>query len=172
LQNAYIELLWVTDAAEVRREPAGRTRIWERWVGREAAGVCPFGIVLRAGPDSARPFEMWTYHPQYLPVPLGIGIARDTPLTEPEYFYLDFQRDRARPTLEPVSHAIAIQRLTGITIGMPARAPRSAAAQALESTKLLTFEDAADYALHLTFDDGRRSKRIDLRPELPAVLHW
>src|SRR5260221_1639892 len=35
--NAYLELLWVHDAAEAKSEPSRRTRLWDRWSGRDGA---------------------------------------------------------------------------------------------------------------------------------------
>jgi hypothetical protein len=96
--NAYLELLWVRDENEARSEGIQRTRLWDRWSLR-GQGACPFGIVLRPNGDALAqqpPFPTWTYAPSYLPAGLTIDIAVDTPLTEPEFFYLGFQRGRAR----------------------------------------------------------------------------
>jgi hypothetical protein len=38
--NAMLELLWVHNPAETQSELIQRTRLWERWQGRDA--VCPF----------------------------------------------------------------------------------------------------------------------------------
>src|SRR5688572_12649793 len=91
--NAYLELLWVSDESEARSERVGRTRLWERWSQRGQA-ACPFGIVLRpAGNARAEqpPFPAWTYTPPYLSAGVAIEVAIDTPLNEPEFFYLGFQ---------------------------------------------------------------------------------
>jgi hypothetical protein len=46
--NAYLELLFVTDEAEARSDPARSTRLYERW-SRRGSGASPFGVVLRPG---------------------------------------------------------------------------------------------------------------------------
>ena len=107
-ENTYIELLWVCDSHAAQSALTRRTRLWERWTNR-TNGVCPFGIALRAGPNAATadcPFPSWAYRPTYLPPNLRIDIAARTPLAEPEYLYLGFQRGPARQALEPTSHKL------------------------------------------------------------------
>lgn len=38
-QNAFLELVWVTDEIEARGETVRRTQLWERWAGR-LTGAC------------------------------------------------------------------------------------------------------------------------------------
>ncbi len=89
-RNAYLELLWVTEAEEARSEMVGRTRLWERW-SRRRSGACRFGVVLRreGANESDLPFRSWSYRPTYLPAGWAIEVARDLRLDEPELFYLD-----------------------------------------------------------------------------------
>jgi hypothetical protein len=53
----YLELLWVHSPAEAQSGTTRRTRLWERWLGREQ-GSCPFGLVFRpaAGAAPRSPF--------------------------------------------------------------------------------------------------------------------
>jgi hypothetical protein len=149
-----------------------RTRLWDRWSQRHA-GACPFGVVLRAGSDAGMrhaPFPAWEYAPGYLPKGLVIEIAIDTPLTEPEFFYLGFQRERARQGQEPVVHAIPTTDLTGATISIPAPGPGSRAARSLEAAGLFPFDTSTEYGLRLAFDRMIGGRAADLRPELPLVL--
>jgi hypothetical protein len=173
-ENAYIELMWVTDPNEAQSELTQRTRLWERW-SKRMSGACPFGIVLRAGATASAddcPFSSWAYHPSYLPPTLSIDIAAGTPLEEPEFFYLGFQRARARQGLEPTSHRIPVNRLTSVDVSLPASVSRSSAARALERTGLLSFTAASDYVISLTFDGSAPQQTADLRPDVPIVLHW
>ena len=52
--NAMLELIWVDDETEARREPASRLRIWERWRYRET-GASPFGLCVRRPPEATGP---------------------------------------------------------------------------------------------------------------------
>jgi hypothetical protein len=128
-RNAYIELLWVRDEREARSGSVLRTRLWERWSLR-GQRACSFGIVLRpagnAGAERA-PFPAWRYAPSYLPAGLAIDVAVDTPLHEPEFFYLGFQQGRT-PGLQAVADGIAAPAITDVAIGMPAPGPESVAA--------------------------------------------
>ena len=169
--NAYLELLWVHDAADARSEAVAGTRIWERWAGREE-GASPFGIVMRlAGPAGAQlPFATWVYRPAYLPPDLSIAVAADIPLTEPGLFVLSSAHMRPAPA-RPSTGGSAGTELTGVRIGMPARLPLSDAARAAEAAGIVSFEASIDHVLHLTFDGGN-GRREDLRPAVPISLQW
>lgn len=109
-RNFYIELIWVHNPEEAQSGSVRRTRLWDRW-SRRCAGACPFGVLLRAGSGDGRlgaPFPTWKYVPEYLPAGFAIEVAQDTPLTEPELFYLGFQREPARRGRSPLT--IRLQR--------------------------------------------------------------
>jgi hypothetical protein len=170
--NAYLELLWVSDAREAQAEAVRPTRLWERWSHRDH-GACPYGIVLRAGDDAAggeAPFDSWSYSPQYLPPGLSFEVARATPLAGPEFFYVGFQRERARMGQEPVDHDLPLGALTGVTVWRPGVGD-SDAARSLQAAGLVDFHDSDEYGLELRFDEAVRD-RADLRPALPLVLRW
>jgi hypothetical protein len=172
--NAYLELLWVRDAREAQSETVGPTRLWDRWSNRGEA-TCPFGIVLRPAAeaaDSDPPFPTWAYRPSYLPPQIAIEIARDTPLTEPAFFYLGFQRGRARLGHEPTTHGVPASELTGVRIWAPTTGPRSPAAEAVQAAGLVTFVEGDQYLMELAFDGARRAGSADLRPGLPLTLRW
>lgn len=173
-QNQYLELLWVRDPNEGQDESIKRTRLWDRWAARQQ-GACPFGLVLRPAADNGScqpPFPTWAYAPRYLPKGLSIEIAVDTPLTEPEFMFLGFQRGRARAGQETVTHAIPLREITHLRIGTPAAIPHSRAGQWAQSSGLVSFEPSRDYVLRVAFDRAASEKEADLRPELPLVLEW
>ena len=76
--NLYLELLWVTDARDVRSPPIRRTGLYERsrW---PVDGTCPFGIAWREMPGSA-PFDLptWDFKPPYLPAGMVIPVSVDS----------------------------------------------------------------------------------------------
>jgi hypothetical protein len=138
-------------------------------------GACPFGIVLR--PDAGArakqpPFPTWAYTPHYLPAGVAIDVAIDTPLNEPEFFYLGFQRGPNRRVLEAVPHDIPATVITNVSIGTPVPRQQSMAAQSAEAGGVLTFKQSGDYILGLTFDGAGTGKSADLRPHLPLMLQW
>jgi hypothetical protein len=171
--NAYLELVWVADAGEAQSALARPTRLWDRWSGR-AAGACPFAVILRPADGAERdpPFASWAYHPPYLPAHLAIDVAEETPLSEPAFFYIRFARPPEQLQAAPPSHRLPLERLTGVSIGLPGPGPRSAAARAVEAEGLVSFPAASEYMMTLVFDDAGAGDEADLRPELPLVLRW
>jgi hypothetical protein len=172
--NAYLERLWVSNPQEAQRETVRATRLWDRWFNRGRA-ASRFGIVLRATgdpPGSALPFPTWAYHPSYLPPEITIDVARDTPLSEPEFFCLAFQGARARLEPQPVTHGVPASEITGILIHGPGPQPRSVAARAIEAAGLITFHEAEEHRLELIFDRATHGGTADLGPTLPLILRW
>jgi hypothetical protein len=95
--NAMVEFLWVHDPIEAQSEVIQRTRLWERWEGRDSSAtcdrICPFGICLRPATDSPDPvaFSHWDYHPPYLPKTISIAVAPNSAvLTEPMLFQIPY----------------------------------------------------------------------------------
>ena len=172
-RNAYLELLWVADAAEAQREPARATRLFERWAGRRSGGS-PFGIVFRPASPSAPgrpPFPTWPYRPSYLPPGLAIELATGTSLAEPELFYIPLHRSPAL-SREPTAHRVALSDVTRATVTLPAAVSPSPAARAVAATGLLSFTSGDAHHLQLTFDAAASNRSADLRPALPLSLRW
>jgi hypothetical protein len=172
-ENAYLELLWVSDAREAQGESARGIGLGERWSLR-AESACPFGVVLRPAADTTdlEPgFPTWPYRPRYLPDGMWIDVARGTGMQEPAIFYLRFQRGRPRRGKEPESHAIPTSRLRRLTISGPRPQSRSEAAAYLERAEIVGYRDADDHAMELGFE-GIGRETADLRPTLPLVLQW
>jgi len=170
--NMYLELFWVSDPLEAQAEAVLPTRLWERWSKRGRA-ACPYGIVLRPADhtiDAGAPFKSWAYRPKYMPPGIAIDIARETPLSGPEFFYLGFQQGRARLDHEPVDHMLPIRSLTKATVWRPPGGV-SEAADALQTAGVLVSKDADEYLLELQFDEASRGS-ADLRPVLPLTLRW
>ena len=177
--NAYLELVFVADAAEAQSEPARSTRLYERW-SRRRSGASPFGVVLRPGAGGGGPseggakppFPSWSYRALYLPPGFAIEVAAGTPLDEPEIFYIPFARRPDAIGQQPISHAIPLAEITAVGIGVPGLGARSAAARAVEEAGVVSFASADDHLMTLTFDLAARGAAADLRPHLPLVLRW
>jgi hypothetical protein len=167
--NAYLELLWVSNAAEARSEHTSRTRLWERWSSR-ASGACPFGVIFRSrGAKTAAPFETWSYQPKYLAPGLSIEFANGTPIEEPELAFLPFVTRSRPPESEPTVHVVPIQTVSGVVIGLPSAASLSHLSQAAQSAGLLSYRLAAEHTLELTYIAGQEAT-YDLRPTLPLLF--
>lgn len=143
--GAYLELLWVTDAEELRSGPG----LLERWTR------CGFGILVRGGEP---PFATCPYRPAYLPPDMTISVASGVPLHEPAIYHLTGARK-----------SDSDRQLTDVKFGLATREPLSAASLSLVELGLVSFEAAEQDVLHLTFDHGTRC--VDLRPRLPLVVY-
>lgn len=169
-ENFMLELVWVANPVEAQNERTRRTRLWERCQGQDSHAN-PFGIIFRpAGtPPAPPPFATWSYTPVYLPPGLAMQVADGTTLSEPELFYLPFLRRGAARSSEPVSHALPIRRIRGLSAGVRNRDALSAAARCAEQHGLVSYFEAAQPLLEILFE-GPAGMRIDLRPELPLVF--
>jgi Glyoxalase-like domain len=74
-ENAFLELLFLTDSAEATSPPIARTKLFERsqWHTQPS---CPVGIAWRLTADEIAPaFPQWMFAPEYLPSGIGIPVA-------------------------------------------------------------------------------------------------
>jgi hypothetical protein len=121
-------------------------------------------------PVAAPPFESTSYRPEYMPLGSTIEMARGTLVSEPEIFYLGFQRDRARLGREPIDHEPPLRSLSRVTVWTPV-AP-STAARAIADKGLFDLRQGEAHLMELRFEGGRRPGQADLRPDLPLILSW
>lgn len=172
--NAFLELLWVENAAEAQSEPARRLCLWERWT-RRAQGASLFGICVRPVNAGAftMPFPTWEYRPAYLPEPLVLLVATNSHRwTEPLLLGFPLVRPVSAPR-QPSEHAAGLRAITRVRIHTPASEPASEELQSFIAgcPWLSLVTDAADL-VEIAFDEERRGQAADLRPELPMVLRW
>lgn len=164
--DSYLELLWIDDEDAAASEPSRALQLPERSRWR-TTGASPFGICLR-GPQPA-PFEHWHYRPDYLPAGMSIAIA-DASRAPSQPMLFQIER-----TFEPFGppHACSrhrVQQLEVVCPGLPDDSPlRSLHVPGLAITK----GDAPRMTVMLRdADGGTTGQQLDLRPELPLVLHW
>jgi hypothetical protein len=177
-EGGFIELLWVANQLEAQSELTAPTRLWDRWSDsvthqntERNAQICPFGIGFSADGEVAvpPPFESWAYHPCYLPADKSILFAKDTPLTEPELFYLSWPNPQSSSALQPKQHKGPLQRMLSVSVGMPSLGNLSAASQQAVSAGLLKFHTSATHELVIDFQ-ASEVVTLDLRTSLGLVL--
>jgi hypothetical protein len=163
--NAYLEFLWVVDEAEARSELVARTRLFERWQGRDSGTSSPFGVGIRPGTPGEQPlFRTWNYRPPYLPDGGAIPMATNSErLDEPLLFVLPFGR---RPESPGTSREV-----TRVVIETPVAAP-SGEAIALAHSRIVEWRRAAAHGMLIEFDRAAAGGAVDLRPALPLQLRW
>ncbi|MBC7833640.1 MAG: VOC family protein [Phycisphaerales bacterium] len=185
--NFYIELLWVSDAAEAQSDLVRPTYLFERWSGRGDGRTSPFGIALRPGrganaAPAPLPFETRPYRPPYLPASSSEGncihVAASSHLvTEPLVFYIPFAaRPDSQPPpsarRQPLDHAAGLREIAPLTLTTPHADPHSDALGFLATSGLLNLRTGPAHLLELGFDHEPRGRATDLRPDLPLVLRW
>lgn len=133
-ENAYLELLWVTDEAEARSPLIAPMQLAERAHWR-VNGANPFGFAWRptsreeAGPRS------WRYEPPYLPAGLAIEVAEASDaLEQPMMFTFpgaSAPREWPKERRGALQAASGYERLTLQTIWLPSHVKASSALQQL-----------------------------------------
>ena len=171
-ETSYLELLWVANPDEVQSAPVRPTTLWDRWRRRREGGN-PFGIVLRpppvVGASLDPPFASSAYRPRYLDG-ASIAVASEVPWEEPAFFWLPFQRHRARPAMEPTTHRIG-RTITRIRIGLP-YAITSEAGDRVSAAGVVSFDRTDHDLLDLTIDDAPSGQARTLRPRLPLSFRF
>jgi hypothetical protein len=174
--NAMLEFVWVQDAAEAQSAVISRTRLWERWDGRDR--ICPFGICLRVetGSDDAIPFSTWDYHPPYLPETLSIAVGTNSEvLTEPMLFQNPFSKRPDQLPIDkaqPLNHPANLREITRVEIVSPATITPSTELQAVLNTHIVKLRSGTEYCIELGFDGEVQGQQADFRPGLPLILSW
>jgi hypothetical protein len=169
-ENAYLELIWLTDAAEADSPPIQRTRLGER-LGPDS-GACPFGIGLRrkGEGDAGLPFETWDYRPPYLPEGMSIEMSVSSEqIGEPLLFFLPWLSEPAWPAPE---HRNGARRVTGLEMVLEEQGLNSGTLSAISETGLASFRNGADYFMDVELDEARTGNVLDLRPEVPLQIKW
>jgi Glyoxalase-like domain len=124
--NAFLELLWLTDVQDARSPPIARTRLWERsqW---QVQGTCPYGLAWR-GDHSG--IETWPFAPPYLPEGINIPVAceSDDPRLPMMFTFPGSTAPRDWPTDRRnfPAHSGGWNQLDSIEIKLPTTAPQSA----------------------------------------------
>jgi hypothetical protein len=175
--NAFLELLWVDDRAEVRSDATRRTLLAER-LDDHAGAISPFGLCFRPSHGvPGVPFPSWDYRPAYLPAGMKIDIALDAPPSEPMWFFLErASAPEAAPEdrRQPMGHASAVREITSVTVTLAGASapPRSDAALAAQATGAVALSDGAAHLVEICFDQGAAGGYHDFRPALPLVFRY
>ncbi len=174
--NMMLELLWVEELDEVKSERTKPMRLYERCELR-ANNKSPFGIAFRPTDelDEKAPFPVWDYHPIYLPDFLKIQVAKETPLSEPMYFYLSFaarQDTYAKEKKEPLEHKIPLREVTFIRVYTNQKCALSEAANAINQLTHISLELSDENLMEIEFDNGVQKQFKDFRPHLPLIFRW
>ena len=168
-------LPWVGE--DMRAKSWSELHLGERWSGRGSV-ASPFGVVLRAAPQSAAkpPFPAWEYRPPYFPASLELHVATNLAVVaEPLIFYLPVSRRpdaMAGPHRHLLEHPAGLREMTAVRIFSPQVAAPSAVMQAALQTGAFTYTYGDEHFVEIGFDGEKHGQGSDLRPDLPLVICW
>lgn len=167
--NAYLELLWAVDGAELASPAVAPIRLAERAAWR-STGASPFGIALRTEPPEAPlPFATWDYRAPFLPPGLAIPVAHCS--TDPRQPMLFRSLGSTRPEQWTDGRAGERQRGAGLAelaalhLTLPPGLEPAAELRQLEQAGLLSLGTGADgprMVLTLSRVEGGPPKRLSL----------
>jgi hypothetical protein len=169
-ENAYLELIWLTDRVEAESAAIRRTRLRERTEPGSVA--CPFGIALRGqeGPVTPLPFETWEYRPPYVPEGTFIPVGENSEnLREPLLFLLPW---RTEAGWEMPDHPNGARRVTRLSIVLEEGASESQVLTAVKAAGLAEVAIESAHLMEVELDGGHSGKILDLQPEIPLRMKW
>lgn len=175
-ENMFLELLFLTDAAEANSNLTKPTQLFER-LSCNALDYSPFGICFRPKIKNSlisTIFSTWEYKPLYLPEHLSILMVSNNPLAEPMWFILPFgiaPIDTPMERRQPLIHENGLQKVTKITITQPTEII-SKAAEYANTLNSFSIKQGSEHLLELTFDESEKGLSQDFRPTLPLIFHW
>lgn len=168
-ENAYLELIWLTDPIVAAAPPVNRTGLANRTDPGHPSSPFGFGLRSSRDPVPTPPFDAWEYAPPYLPQGAAFRMAANSDvLREPLIFVLPWSRT---PSWDVPDHPNGARRMTRVLFG-PCPEGHSAALSTFLGLGLVSCTDTADPLLRIELDLGRQGVECDLRPDLPLILRW
>lgn len=168
-ENAYLELIWLTDPGIASTPPVARTGLAHR--ADPAHPSSPFGFGLRSvqDPMPTPPFSTWAYAPPYLPKGSAILMGDNSDLlSEPLIFLLPWSRT---PSWNVPDHPNGARRITRVAIAPIPENP-SGVFSAFLDLALVSQSDGTPPLLELELDEVRQGRERDMRPNLPLLIRW
>ena len=168
-ENAYLELIWLTDQSVASAPPVARTGLYGRADPGHPSSPFGFGLRCTQDPVPAPPFRAWGYAPPYLPEgsAFRMGVNSEV-MSEPLIFVLPWSRT---PSWEVPDHPCGARRITRVSIAPIPTDPSDALSDFLD-LGLVTPVDRTTRLLELELDEVRQGHECDMRPGLPLVVRW
>lgn len=179
-ENAYLELIWISDEGEARENTARTGIEWcdrARW--RET-GASPFGVGLhRIAPTLEElPLFPVKYSAEWMMPGTYLEFSDNfKQATEPLYFIVPewVATDNMRLYPEIIKtdiHPWIDKKLTSVKVSLGRFGELSTVASELSCHTAVAVEPDNSSLLELTFDSGSLGKTFDARPTLPIVFKY
>ncbi|WP_053006094.1 VOC family protein [Kiloniella spongiae] len=162
--NAYLELLWVNDIADITSPVTRGTKLFERSQWQET-NTSPFGIALR--PEI--PFETWDYRPSFLPTGMSIPITKTSIDAHQPFIFTSPGGQRPDHWREPKSlqqkAPIGAHTISSVSLDIPRGSPQNNDLGTLEKQGLLHLNkgsNAHKMILSLADKNGQVTHHLNL----------
>jgi hypothetical protein len=178
-ENAYLELVWISNEADIKSPAVQRTQFWERSQYKDT-NFSPFGICFRQ--PHTKEFlllfeESWHYTPPYLSANHYANIADNQHfLSEPMLFEMPFfglkPADYPQEKKQPLVHQKGFCKLTKVILTMPAFESISVAFKKVLAESIVEMVPGNSYQATLEFDNGIKGETADFGDILPLSFCW
>ncbi|MEL7001644.1 MAG: VOC family protein [Bacteroidota bacterium] len=161
--NFFLEILYVTDQAEITNDVIGPIKLWKR-SNFEPKGTSRFGLCVVNDDDTDNLFaQALEYQPSYFPEGNAINIITNEENPQlPWTFQLPFKGQNRRSD-EPTEHRIGAQHLTKATFGIADLKNTVSFVEAFEASEQIDFELSQLNQLKLVFDNGQQGGKIEFK---------
>jgi hypothetical protein len=169
-ENAYLELIWLEDAAEASAPAIARTRLAFRAGRQKCASWLGVALRPRQPGEVVLPVPTWSYQPPYLPEGAAIPVAESSrTVAEPLIFFMP-RRKGWRPP--PLPHPNGARRVTDVVLTFPPDPEPSRTLHWLARSDCVRVEPGPAEKLVVSLDHGASGRSLDLSPETPLRLTW
>lgn len=181
-QNAYLELVWVRDAEEIKSAVIAKAKLWERSQYR-LTNYCPFGLCFRAATREDNSImllfeDAWRYYPAFLPEGQFANIASNENFPdEPMLFEMPFfglaPKDYPLEKQQLLSHKMGFKEITKVSLILPtSTATLSLAMKKVLDHSIVNVLEGKAYHITIEFDYGLKKEAQNFYPLSPLTLQW
>jgi len=173
--NAFLELVWPDSTVAVAPGlERGAEKFRKRMLWR-TSGWCPIGLRFRRSDGSGDPwpFPTWSFSGPWMG---NESTEMLTPRDDEQSPSLSVSRgtdqreQAARAAL--YRHPLGVHKITGVTLIAPRAYKPIPPLTFVQAQGTVNVAQGKEWALELTFDEGKKKKSKDLRPDLPLVIHY
>jgi hypothetical protein len=189
--NGYLELIFVYDQNQLEaNNNKNKDLDFTTRANFEQNGASPFSLALKLRDYNVEkiPFEKVKYHQDWMEDNAHIYAAKNskTNITEPSIFvvYPGIESDRFETVADlkniPEEYSIwrdffvhpnGAEKITQIIITTTSLDLKTNTISAVNGIENVTVRKGKEHVMELYFDDNIQKKSIDLRPELPLIVH-
>ncbi|WP_191488792.1 VOC family protein [Pseudomonas sp. FEN] len=173
-QNAFIELLYLTDELAAQSQLTAPTQLFDRLQCADGVAA-PFGVCFRPSSEGEKPpFPAWEYRPVYLPAALKVDVGH-APVSEPMWFFLSFAKRPDEAPIEraqPFEHPNGFREITSVRVTTPNSHAFSTPANCANQLNEFEIVHSHEHLVVLEIDHGASGQAHDFRPGLPLIMNW